>query len=124
MDPVPFRLIIAGGRNFDDYAALKKFALQQLQNILTAGRPIVVISGNARGADTLGERLAAEMNWKCERYPADWTRYGLSAGYRRNEDMAKIAHGLLACWDGVSRGTKHMIDIAQRRQLQVVIHYY
>jgi hypothetical protein len=45
---------------------------------------------------------------------ADWDTYGKSAGYRRNADMAKYSDAVVCFWDGVSKGTKHMIDLARQ----------
>lgn len=81
-----------------------------------------VVSGGARGVDKLGETWARETSKMMRRFPAEWDRYGKSAGYRRNEVMADYAEALVAIWDGKSRGTKHMIDIAKREGLQVYIH--
>ena len=55
------------------------------------------------------------------RYPADWDTYGKSAGYRRNQLMADNADALVAFWDGQSRGTGHMINLAKERNLKVRI---
>ena len=86
------------------------------------------ISGTARGADILGEQFAYTYEYDVIRFPADWNTYGKSAGYRRNAEMAKYAseaYGVLfAFWDGQSRGTKHMIDLAKRYGLEVhVVNY-
>ena len=54
--------------------------------------------------------------------PADWNKYGKSAGYKRNEEMANIADAALVIWDGESRGSKHMIDIAKKQKLQVYVY--
>ena len=57
-------------------------------------------------------------------FPADWNKYGKRAGYIRNEQMAKEADALIAFWDGKSKGTKHMIDIARSKGLLIrVIRY-
>ena len=80
-----------------------------------------VISGTARGADRLGEDYAFKNDIACERYPAEWDKHGKSAGYIRNTLMADNADALIAIWDGESRGTKHMIDIARRKGLKVWI---
>ena len=82
-----------------------------------------VICGDARGADTLGRLYAEEIGIPCERYPAQWDVYGKSAGYRRNELMATKADALIALWDGQSKGTKHMIDIAKRHNLKVFVYH-
>ena len=78
----------------------------------------------------MGEQFAKEENCLLSRFPADWDKYGKSAGYRRNVEMAKFAiedqnKGLLiAFWDGKSRGTKWMIDIAKRYGLDVEVVQY
>jgi hypothetical protein len=86
--------------------------------------PTVVISGTAPGADKLGEQWAKDNSIPVERYPADWNRYGLSAGYRRNEQMVDNAEALVALWDGKSRGTRHMIDIARKKGLKVFVYLF
>jgi len=50
-------------------------------------------------------------------FPADWEKFGKSAGYIRNTEMAKAGNNLLAFWDGMSRGTEHMVNIAKRLHL-------
>lgn len=84
-------------------------------------KPSVIISGTARGADSLGELWAHKQEIPCERYPADWKRFGKAAGLRRNEQMADAAEALIALWDGESRGTKHMITTAERKGLRVFV---
>lgn len=80
------------------------------------------MSGAAKGVDQLGEVVAMQRGIPLERYPANWTSFGKAAGYRRNVQMADKAEALIAVWDGVSRGTKHMIDIANERKLRVYVH--
>lgn len=107
------RTIIAGSREGPTRHHL-------MEAIASCGwKPTVVLSGTARGADRLGEEWAVNNNIRIERFPANWDRYGKSAGYRRNEQMANNAEALIALWDGKSKGTKHMIDIAQQKGLRV-----
>ncbi len=75
----------------------------------------------ARGADKLGYDWGKANNIPIAEFPADWNRYGKSAGYRRNVEMAKNADALLALWDGKSRGTRHMIEIAVCQGLKAKI---
>lgn len=118
-----FKVIIAGGRDFVDYNLLR----EKVNNILIDKRlthKIVIVSGCARGADTLGMRYASENIFDVDEYPADWDKYGKKAGYMRNVEMAENADALIAFWDGKSKGTKHMIDIATERKLPIrVIRY-
>ena len=113
-----FKLIVAGSRSFSDYALLSE-ALDQL--LSDVEDEIEIVSGTASGADRLGERYALEHNYHLTKFPADWQRFGRSAGYRRNVDMANYADALAAFWDGSSKGTKHMIDIAKDKQLLVCV---
>ncbi len=110
------RTIIAGSRECND----KRELLSALEDC--GWTPTVVISGAARGADRLGEVWAAEFDIPCERFPADWDAHGKAAGYRRNVQMADNAEALIALWDGASKGTKHMIDIAKHKGLRVHVH--
>lgn len=118
-----FRVIIAGGRQFNDYGLLSA----KCDGILSQKRmthKIVIISGTARGADTLGEHYARERGYTLRKFPADWDQFGKSAGYRRNCQMADNADALIAFWDGQSAGTRHMIEIARERNLAVRIINY
>lgn len=99
------KIIVAGGRNFKDYTLLRQKLDFYFQNITP-----VVVCGEAKGADELGKRYAESHGIEVVSMPADWNKYGKSAGYRRNREMAEIADGLVAFWDGESKGTKHMID--------------
>ena len=110
------RTIIAGSRSITDYS-LVELAVE-LSGIL----PTVIISGGARGIDSLGERYAKEHNIPLEVYPADWARYGRAAGRRRNAVMAEKAEALIALWDGESPGTNNMIKLAEAMKLQVKVY--
>jgi len=111
------KTIIAGGREFNDYDLLEQYC--NTHSITE------VVSGCARGADRLGERYANKHDIPITKFPADWDKWGKSAGYRRNAEMASYADSLIAFWDGVSKGTSHMIDLANSKKLDVnVIKYW
>jgi ABC-type enterochelin transport system substrate-binding protein len=114
------KVIIAGGRNFNDYNKL----IESCDNILVNQKDVEIVSGTAAGADTLGERYAQEKGYEVKKFPAQWDLYGKSAGYKRNQQMAEYADGLIAFWDGKSKGTKHMIDIANKMGLKVRVVRY
>ena len=110
------KVIIAGSRNFNDYNLLKS----SCDNLLTQFTNIEIVSGTARGADKLGEKYAMEKGYDIKEFPANWN-LGKSAGYIRNDEMAKYSDMLIAFWDGTSKGTKHMIDLANKRSLKVIV---
>ena len=116
-----FRVIIAGTRTFDDYSLFREYADAML---LQVDDSIEIVSGGARGADTLGERYAREKGYSLHVFPADWTQYGRKAGPMRNRQMAEYADALLVYWDGKSRGTKNMIEEAKARGLKIGVKLY
>ena len=116
-----FKLIIAGGRDFNSYTSMSKVLDKLLANI---NDEIQIICGMARGADRLGEKYAKANGYEVIYFPADWDRYGKSAGFRRNIQMADYADAIVAFWDGKSLGTKHMIKIAKDRNLAVRVKIY
>lgn len=109
------KVIVAGSRTFNDYELLKN----KLDYFLQNQKDITIISGKARGADSLGEDYAHQNHHKLEEYPAMWDIYGKKAGYMRNEEMAKVADGAIIFWDGKSKGTKHMIDLCKKFKLKL-----
>ncbi len=106
------RIVIAGGRDFNDWDTFMGY-MSVLPNWI-GHDDFEVVSGGASGADSLGERFAQLFNHQLTRFPADWEKYGRAAGPIRNEQMAKYADGVIAFWDGKSRGTKNMIDVARK----------
>lgn len=120
------RLIVAGSRGFSNYALMKLYLDSYLKDKNKAD--LEIISGTARGADTYGSIYAEDNGIKLVEMPAEWERLGRTAGYIRNEAMAKYAAGadgvLFAFWDRRSRGTKHMIDMAKEYNLEVHIIEY
>lgn len=118
-----FRVIIAGTRHFNDYKMLSAYCDKVLSNKAQT-HEIIVLSGHCYGTDLLGERYARERKYSCEIYAAEWSKFGLSAGHRRNRQMAEVADALIAFWDGESRGTKGMIEIAEGKGLMIRVKLY
>jgi len=115
-----YNVIVAGGRDFND----PKLHFKSILDSWFHGNFNHVVSGMARGADSMAVEYATKKGLVLDKFPADWDTHGNSAGYRRNEEMAKHSHVLLAFWDGESKGTKHMIDIALREGLEVHVYRY
>ena len=107
------RVVIAGCRNYNNYNEAKDFIDLCLVNICREN-DIVIVSGCASGADALGERYGKENGFEIERYPADWDTHGKSAGPKRNKQMAEVGDYVICFWDEKSKGTKSMIDYANK----------
>lgn len=123
--------IIAGGRKGVSYEHVAAAMAQ------CGWFPSEVVSGKAQGADSLGEVWAKKNSVPIKAFPAQWDdlshsdarikingfgkKYDAFAGIRRNHDMGDYANALVAIWDGVSRGTKDMIDYATKKGLKVFV---
>lgn len=97
------KVVIAGSRNIKDRLALVK-AIKQSGFEITE-----VVSGKARGPDSMGEAWAMANDVAIKEFPAEWTRFGNAAGLIRNNQMAKYADAAIILWDGKSTGTLNMI---------------
>ena len=107
------KVIIAGSRGILDYNKV-------LDTVIESGFHISeVVSGKAFGVDQLGEQYANENEIPIKYFPANWNEFGKRAGYLRNEEMAEYADALIAIWDGTSKGTQHMIQIAMNKGLKI-----
>lgn len=140
------RIIIAGSRDFLNYPILKYLVNKMVSNLKKQDydvSDITIISGNAPGADTLGEQYAKEKGYNIEIKPADWNNlnvtpciikknkfgkeYNAVAGHARNEQMAVYASQdpevgvLIAFWKNKSSGTKDMITRAKKYRLKIFV---
>lgn len=120
MDNITFKVIIAGSRGFDDYPGLCRVCDYMLKNKTN----IEIVSGGAIGADRLGERYAKERGYKITQFIPNWDLFKKAAGYIRNSEMADYSDALIAFWNGKSKGTGHMIDLAESKGLKVKVAYY
>ena len=111
-------IIVAGSRTFTNYKLLEEILNKYVSPNDT------IISGVAKGADMLGIVYSYRHNIKVKRFPANWNLYGKSAGYKRNVEMANNADMLIAFWNGISRGTKHMIDTMNNQNKKVITIKY
>lgn len=116
------RIIIAGGREFDDFDRLCKYCDSIISGYNSDNNfNITIISGNAIGTDRMGEEYSRLRGYNLMVFPADWFKFGKRAGIIRNAQMAEYATSdgaegiLIAFWNGKSRGTKNMIEVAETR---------
>lgn len=116
------RVLIVGGRDFNDYDYLKSCC----DTILPDER-YEVISGGAKGADSLAHRYAEENIFQFVLFPARWEEEGKKAGFLRNKrmiDYLRENDEVIAFWDGKSKGTKHTIDMAKAKGLNLFVFKY
>jgi hypothetical protein len=114
------RLIVAGSRTFSN----KEKVFKNLNKIYKHYPDLEIVSGLAKGPDTMGKDWAKINNVKCHDFPANWDKYGKRAGFIRNEQMAHFADAALVYWDGKSPGSKSMIKLANEADLNLAVVYY
>lgn len=125
------RLLVCGSRDFEN----QQVVWNSISTIITSGaisngeydlKDWTIIEGGASGADALAAKYGGYMDVNVETYPADWNAHGKAAGPIRNQQMldegkpdkvlAFINKPLVE-----SRGTKHMVEIAEKAGLPVII---
>jgi len=108
---IKMKLAVTGSRSFKDYESMK--------SILVKWKIEEIISGGARGADTLAERFADEHKIKKVIFKPDYAKYGKKAPLMRNRQIVDYVDRVIAFWDGESRGTKYTIDYARKNGKKV-----
>lgn len=103
------KLAIVGGRDFNDYDMLTR-SVADIEGV------DLIISGGARGADSLAERYAAEKGIEFISFVADWDKYGNAAGPIRNEMIVKACDRIVLFWDQRSPGTASSLALAKRHR--------
>ena len=105
------KLLIAGSRGIDSFD-LSRYVQEDAD---------VIISGGAKGIDTIAEKYADDHGIEKIIMRPDYVRYGRAAPIRRNEEMVELADAVLIIWDGRSRGTKYTSDYAKKKNKPVQI---
>lgn len=102
------KLAIVGSRNFNNYAAICEGI-----NIIVDDYSEIseIVSGGAVGVDSLAALFAKDNAIPLIVFKPDWSTHGKAAGYLRNIEIVNYADFVLIFWDGVSKGTKHDIDL-------------
>jgi hypothetical protein len=107
---------VIGSRNFNDYELVKE--------TLTKLDITLLISGGAKGADSLGERYASENNITTLIFKPDWVKHGKGAGMIRNTDIVKNSDIVVAFWNGESKGTLDSIRKSEKLNKGLMIIKY
>ena len=132
------KLLVFGGRDFTN----REYGYKCLDHMLQNYKPceVLIVQGDALGADAVGLQYAIDRGIDHEDFPADWdnldvercvvkhNRYGKPynaiAGHNRNEDMGNMATHGIGFWDGKSTGTKHMKTYLEKLNKPVKVFKY
>lgn len=81
----------------------------------------IVVSGGAPGVDAMAEHFAKKRGLETIIFPAEWHKYGNSAGMIRNAEIVRTADEIVAFWDGTSNGTRNTLERARKAGKPVTI---
>ena len=112
-----YTLAIIGSRNMISEPLFQEGVIQAIEQW---GLPSSVVSGGAKGADTMGEKWADDNGIDCIVYNSDWEKHGKKAGPLRNIDIIKKADKVLAFPSHKGKGTQHAISLAKVQQKEVL----
>lgn len=107
----PFKLMISGSRSIRNL----KIIFDELEKIYAAHPDLILISGGAKGVDSIAEEWSRFRKLPIEQHKPDWSKYGKGAGIVRNKEMVLAADYVLIFWDGESKGTKSVIDFCEKQ---------
>jgi hypothetical protein len=116
---VRLKLAVVGSRSIQNF----RFVGCILDGIVAAMgySEVTLISGAAAGVDSLAAKWARKRGFEVIEFPADWEAHGRSAGFIRNRDIVESADGVVAIWDGISKGTANSISLAKKRENLIAV---
>ena len=110
-------VLISGSRTIDDPEVIAK-AIDDSGFEITG-----ILSGGAKGVDALAEAWAEQHDIPVTRIVPDWKRHGRGAGFQANKKLLARADAVIAIWDGKSKGTKDVIDKAEKKGMSVKVMF-
>ena len=115
------RIVIGGCRDFCNYTLF----CEHMDHVLAFidDKNITILSGHCSGVDTMAEEYAKQHNLTLEIHPAQWQKFGRAAGPIRNREMVERADFVITFWDGQSKGTKSLIELAKKNRKSIKIFY-
>lgn len=115
-----YRVIIAGSSGFDDYTLFENKCNHFLSEKIKTHN-IIILSGTSYRISSIINWYSYEHNLITIPFDAEWGKYGQCAGNISNEKMINCADAVIAFWDGKSKFTKNLIDMAKSKGLPTVV---
>lgn len=112
------RLCVCGGRDYDNRDLVYQTLDKLLKNV-PPWKELILVHGDARGADSLAASWAKDRGISDEPHPADWNKHSKGAGPIRNREMLKAGIDFLVAFPG-GNGTADMINICQNAGVRVM----
>jgi YspA, cpYpsA-related SLOG family len=109
------KVLVCGSRQWTDWESIEK-------RLCMLPARTTIISGAARGVDGIAAAIGRKLGLEVSEFPAEWNKFGRSAGYRRNLVMLEQDPDLVIAFHvGNSPGTAHAIEHARKRKIPVEV---
>ncbi len=110
------QIAVVGSRGFNNFILLNA----HLDKMLTP--PFRIVTGGAAGADQMAQEYAKDKGQQVLVIYPDYKQHGgTKAPHIRNEQILDEAEGVIAFWDGESRGTRSVIEKAKEKGIRTVV---
>jgi len=111
---------IVGSRDYTNYDEFKWFVETTLQTWRLDD--IQVVTGGAKGADSMAEKWAIENNLAIKIFKPDWLKYGKAAGPLRNQQIVENSTHVIAFPSKSGKGTQDTIIRAKKLGIEIAIY--
>ncbi len=111
------KVVVSGGREWTN----EKIIGERLEKL---PKDTIIIQGECRGADLIARKIALSLGLDVVGFPANWVKYDKVAGPKRNIKMLNTCPDLLIAFHddlSLSRGTKHIVNEARKRGIEVEV---
>ncbi len=109
------KVLVCGSRDWTDWKAIEN-------RPQTLPPRTTIISGAARGVDSIAASIGRKLGLEVREFPAEWNKFGRSAGYRRNLVMLEHDPDLMIAFHvGNSPGTAHAIEHARKKGIPIEV---
>jgi predicted Rossmann fold nucleotide-binding protein DprA/Smf involved in DNA uptake len=112
------KLAVVGSRYYTNF----EFVEEKINEFRKNNNITQLVSGGAKGVDTLAEEYAEKHNIPITVFEAEWDKYGRGAGPIRNKLIVKEADVIMAFPGENPRGTLNTINLARKENKIVFVH--
>lgn len=117
------KIAIIGSRTFNDWTKFNTGVHDNMSNTELLDSNTCLISGGAKGADSLAERFSMATAIPIEVIKPDYAVHGKAATHIRNRQIVDKSDKVIAFWDGSSKGTKSVIEYASKLKKDLRVIY-
>jgi hypothetical protein len=118
-------ILVCGSRDWNDFTTIAKYLEELNSTDNHVEKPITIIHGGCKGADSIAGYLAAQLGFQVRVFTADWSKYGKAAGLIRNQQMLDEGQpNLVVAFHNAledSKGTLDMVSRARKAEINVIV---